>query len=253
MRLTVLGSGTSVPRPDRGSPGYVVEGGGRVIMLDLGPGSLRQLTAAGYAHDRVDAVSVSHFHPDHCADLIHFLFAAKYGPGYARARPVRMIGPTGLIALHRALVQAFGHWMEPEPGTVEWIEISPKNQQPIEVEDVKLRPGPADHIPGALAWRVEADDRTLVYTGDTDFSTDLIGLARGADLLLIEAACPEGRKTPGHLMPSEAARIAAQAGVGRLLLTHFYPECDPQEAVAGAQKYYDGPVAAASDLMVVEV
>ncbi len=253
MKLTVLGSGTSVPRPDRGSPGYVVEAEGRVIMLDLGPGSLRQLTAAGYAHDRVDAVSFSHFHPDHCADLVHFLFAAKYGPGYARARPVRMIGPTGLKNLHRALVQAFGQWMEPEPGTVEWIEIPADQPQSIEILDGILRPGPVEHTPGALAWRVEATGRSLVYSGDTDWSIELISLSRGADLLVIEAACPEGRKVEGHLMPSEAARIAAQAGVGRLLLTHFYPECDPVEAVTHARKHYDGPVEAAIDLMVVDL
>jgi ribonuclease BN (tRNA processing enzyme) len=251
--MTVLGSGASVPRTDRGSPGYAVQAGGRLIMLDLGPGSLRQLAAAGHAHDRVDAVFFSHFHPDHCADLVHFLFAAKYGPGYARARPVRMVGPIGLKNLHQALVQAFGHWMEPEPGTVEWIEISPGKSQSIEVMDVKLRAGPVDHIPGALAWRVEAGDKSLVYSGDTDWSPDLIDLARGADLLLIEAACPEGKKVEGHLMPSEAARLAAGAGVGRLILTHFYPECDPDEAVAVARGHFDGPVRAATDLMTVEL
>ncbi len=253
MRLTVLGSGTSVPRPDRGSPGYVIQAAGRVMMLDLGPGSLRQLTAAGYAHDQVDAVALTHYHPDHCADLIHFLFAAKYGPGYARTRPVRMVGPIGLKNLHQALVQAFGQWMEPEPGTVEWIEVSVNDTQPIEFKDIKLRPGPVEHTPGALAWRVEADGQALVYTGDTDFSTDLIALARGSDLLLIEAASPEGRKVEGHLMPSEAARIAAEAGVGRLILTHFYPECDPEAAVVEAARHFRGPVAAARDLMVVDL
>jgi ribonuclease BN (tRNA processing enzyme) len=253
MKLTVLGSGTSVPRPDRGSPGYALEAGGRVIMLDLGPGSLRQLTAAGYAHDRVDAVVFSHFHPDHCADLVHFLFAAKYGPGYRRTEPVRMIGPAGLKDLHRALITAFGHWMEPEPGTVQWLEFLGTDPQPIELGGVILRPGPVEHTPGALAWRVEAGGRSLAYSGDTDWSPDLMDLARGADLLIADAASPEGQKNAGHLMPSEAARLAAGAGVGRLLLTHFYPECDPDEAVAVARKYFDGPVEAAADLMVVEL
>ncbi|MBU0515566.1 MAG: ribonuclease Z [Proteobacteria bacterium] len=253
MRLIVLGSGTSVPRPDRGSPGYLVQAAGRVIMLDLGPGSLRQLVRAGYGHDQVDAVFFSHFHPDHCADLIHFLFAAKYGPGYARTRPVRVIGPTGLKNLHQGLVQAFGPWMEPGPGTIEWIEVPAEDPRPIEVKDVTLWPGPVDHTPGALAWRIEAKGKALVYTGDTDWSTNLVELARGAEVLLAEAACPEGQKVQGHLMPSEAARIAAQAGVGRLILTHFYPECDPESAVVQAAGYFRGPVTAATDLMVIDL
>jgi len=73
----------------------------------------------------------------------------------------------------------------------------------------------------------------------------LVDLARGADLLVLEAANPF--KVPGHLTPAEAGRLAAKAGVGRVLLTHFYPPCDEVDVVALAAQEFSGEVLRAED------
>jgi ribonuclease BN (tRNA processing enzyme) len=93
----------------------------------------------------------------------------------------------------------------------------------------------------------------VAYSGDTDFCENAVGLARDADLLICEAAFPDAMKVKGHLTPSLAGRIAMEAGVKRLLLTHFYPECESIDVEAQCRRTYDGPLILASDLMVVDV
>jgi ribonuclease BN (tRNA processing enzyme) len=108
-----------------------------------------------------------------------------------------------------------------------------------------IKSAPTNHTEGSLAYRVEAEGRSLVYSGDTDESDSLVDLARGADLLVLEAANPF--KVPGHLTPAEAGRLAAKAGVGRVLLTHFYPPCDAVDVVALAAQEFSGEVLRAED------
>jgi ribonuclease BN (tRNA processing enzyme) len=91
--------------------------------------------------------------------------------------------------------------------------------------------------------------RSLVYSGDTDFSENLTLLAKGADLFICESALPDGQKVAGHLTPSEAGKMAARAGVGTLVLTHLYPECEGVDLVGQSRKHFDGRVVVAQDLM----
>ena len=254
MKLTILGSGTSAPRPDRGSPGYLLQTTGPTIMLDLGPGALRQLVTAGVKHEQVDAVAITHYHADHSADLIHFLFAAKYYRGYKRQKPVTVIGPEGLIDFHKGLQAAFGPWVVPEPGTFEWRELPKNGPGHTSLGNLTIKSAPMDHYGNAaIAFRFEQGGKAFVYSGDTDVTDELVELAKGADLLLCEAANPEDDKDDGHLTPSEAATMAARAGVKSLILTHFYPECDCHNALAVAQKHFDGQVHAATDLAVFDI
>ena len=99
---------------------------------------------------------------------------------------------------------------------------------------------------------IQTEDATLVCSGDTDYSQDLILLSRNADLLICEAALPDGKKVEGHMTPSLAGDIAAKAGVKKLVLTHFYPECDKVDLRAQCRKTYSGPLVLARDLLEME-
>ncbi|MFH1152953.1 MAG: MBL fold metallo-hydrolase [Pseudomonadota bacterium] len=93
----------------------------------------------------------------------------------------------------------------------------------------------------------------MVYSGDTDQSEDLVALASGADLLVLESAVPDGKKIKGHLTPSLAGEIARAAGVGHLVLIHFYPECDTEDMEGQCRKTRSGPLPLALDLMEIRV
>jgi ribonuclease BN (tRNA processing enzyme) len=135
--------------------------------------------------------------------------------------------------------------VEPPPGLMDLKELAPDREDEVRFGDLRIRSAPTNHTEGSLAYRVEAEGRSLVYSGDTDESDSLVALARGADLLVLEAANPF--KVKGHLTPAEAGRLAARAGVGRLLLTHLYPPCDTVDVAALAGLEFSGEILRAED------
>ena len=111
-----------------------------------------------------------------------------------------------------------------------------------------------EHNPESIAYRImSADGSTVVYSGDTDYSENLIELARDADLLICESAQPDSLQVKGHLTPSAAGEMASRAGVRKLVLTHFYPDCENADLVQECRRTYNGPVILAEDLMMIEV
>ncbi len=251
MELTVIGSGTGVPSLRRGSPCLAVKTGGRLLVLDLGAGSLRALLRHGLNFSAIDVLALTHLHPDHVGDLVPFLFATRYSLGYTRTEPFRLLAARGFARFHGLLKEAFAGWVEPPPGLMDLKELAP--DAPDEVCDLNLviKSAPTNHTDGSLAFRVEAQGRSLVYSGDTDESDSLVDLAKNADLMVLEAANPF--KVPGHLTPAAAGRLAARAQVRRLLLTHFYPPCDEVDVVALASQEFKGEVLRAEDGLCLTV
>jgi ribonuclease BN (tRNA processing enzyme) len=245
MELTVIGSGTGVPSLRRGSPALAVATGGRLVLLDLGSGTLRSLLRYGLNFSDLDILALTHRHPDHVGDLVPFLFATRYSLGYTRREPFTLLAAQGFIEFHGKLKEAFGEWVEPPPGLMEVRELSPTTADAARWEGLTVRSAPTNHTAGSLAYRLEAEGRSLVYSGDTDVSPSLVELAQGTDLLVLEAANPF--KVAGHLTPAEAGRLAQQAGASRLLLTHFYPPCDEVDVVAPAAAEFRGEVLRAED------
>jgi len=251
MELIVLGSGTGVPYLRRGSPALAVKAAGRLLLLDLGSGALRALLRHGLNFNQVDVIALTHLHPDHIGDLVGFLFATHYSLGYTRREPFRLLAARGFGEFYRRLQGVFGAWVAPPSGLMVLEELSPDGPDQVTWEGLAIKSAPTNHIEGSLAYRVEADGRALVYSGDTDESDSLVALAQGADLLVLEAAMPA--KVPGHLTPEEAGRLAAQAGVPRLLLTHFYPPCDEVDVTALAAREFPGEILKAEDGLKITV
>ena len=133
-------------------------------------------------------------------------------------------------------------------------EIDTVLGETLQFTDFKIIARPVDHRPESLAYRIEDNDgHAIVYSGDTDQCDTLPELAHHADVLICESAMPDERKVPGHLTPSLAGTVAAQAQVDRLVLTHLYPECDEVDIVKQAATAYKGKIVAAEDLMVFEI
>jgi ribonuclease BN (tRNA processing enzyme) len=245
MELIVLGSGTGVPYLRRGSPALAVKAAGRLLLLDLGGGALRALLGHGLNFNQIDIFALTHLHPDHLGDLVAFLFATHYSLGYARREPFWFLAARGFGEFYGRLRGVFGEWVAPPPGLMELRELSRDGPDAVAWDGLVIKSAPTQHIESSLAYRVEAEGRALVYSGDTDESDSLVELAKEADLLVLEAAMPV--KVPGHLTPAEAGRLAARAGVSRLLLTHFYPPCDEVDVVALAAREFSGEIIRAED------
>lgn len=249
MEVTVLGSGTAVPLSDRASPGLLVHVADESLLLDGGTGTLHQLARAGVTLEALDRVLYSHYHPDHVGDFPHLLFALR-SPEIGRQRPLWVGGPPGLGRHYDLLGQLYGPWVSSLPFVLELQELKPET---IDWGAWRLTARSVPHTDASLAYRIDTHSGSIVYSGDTDYSEDLIALAQGADLFILECAFPEGQKVKGHLTPSLAGEMAARAGVKALLLTHFYPSCQGHDMVTPCQKEFPGKIILAEDLMRLTV
>jgi len=252
--IVVLGSGTGQPLAHRACPALILRCRGEITLIDPGPGTLRQLARAGIHHSAVDQVLVSHFHPDHTADLIHFLFATRHPPVLAARTPFRIAGPEGLRSFMEALKQAYGRWIDIPRDLMTLMEWPLDQEGPRPLGNLTVLTRPVPHTEQSLAYRIETPGgRTVVYSGDTGPGAGLIDLAKGCDLLILECSFPEGMQGDRHLSPERAGEAAAAAEPGKLLLVHFYPEVLAVDIAAGCRKAYRGELVLARDLMAVRV
>jgi len=218
VELTVLGSGTGWIRLDRNSAGYLVKTQGLNLLLDCGPGVIKQFLKTGHSLEDIDAIFISHFHPDHVSDLIPLFFAMRYEMGYKRESPVDVFTSELFVEFFSHLKKAFNEWVEPPEGKVRF-NLLPNKESEFQLGGLKGKTLPVKHNPESLAIRLEFEGKSLVYSGDTGYTENLIKLAEGADLLIVECSNPPGVRLEHHLSPEEVADIAAQAKVKRLLVS----------------------------------
>jgi ribonuclease BN (tRNA processing enzyme) len=247
VRLIVVGCSGSFPSPDSPASCYLVEADdaeGRTwrVVLDLGSGALGPLQR--YTRlDALDALVLSHLHPDHFIDICGLYVARRYSPDGPFPDRLPVWGPTGAA---ERISQAYG----PDPADIaEAFDVRELTDgRPLTLGPLTLTPYRVEHPVEAYGLRVEvrAGPRAevLAYTGDTDGCAALLPLAKGADLFLAEASFQEGRDEARgvHLTGLRAGQAAADAGCRRLLLTHVPVWTDPQVVLAEARSAFPGPV-----------
>jgi ribonuclease BN (tRNA processing enzyme) len=244
VRVTAVGCSGSFPGPASSASCYLVqtEVAGRTwsVALDLGNGALGPLQC--HLDPRIlDAVILSHLHPDHCLDLcgLHVLYS--YTPPPRRAGRLPVHAPPGAA---QRLARAYGV-NAPEPMD-DWFAFTDlSDATPFQVGPFTITPYRVNHPVEAYGLRVEADSAVLAYTGDTDICDNLSPLCTGADLMLADCAFVDGRDDIRdiHLSGSRAAQAAVNAGgVRRLMLTHMPSWNDPQVCRAQAATVWPGEV-----------
>lgn len=231
MQLTVLGCYGPYPATGGACSGYLLEEGGCRILIDCGSGVLSRLQRHARPWE-LEAVLLSHLHSDHTADLM----VMRYALDHAQSQGLLRRGSLPLYS-------------PPEPADeakrllyrdlFELISLSPR--QPLQIGPFHFTFTETIHSLPCLAMRIETEKGSLVYSGDTEYFEGLIEFSGGADLFLCEANFQEedmARSPSNHLSAAGAARIAARAGVKRLLLTHLHPERRPAVSLEEAREHY---------------
>ena len=244
MRLTVLGGSGAWPAAGGGCSGYLVEQDGFRLLVDPGYGTVPRLLGLLPAA-AVDAVLVTHGHPDHCADLNPLLRARKLAGGDAPVLPVHALPGAldAVLALDEPRMLADRYELHDLAATTA-------------VGPFAVRTMPLPHFVPNLGVRLTAGGTALAYTGDHAPDPGVVELARDADLLLAEAsfadAVPEAQ-AGGLSCAADAGRAAAAAGARRLVLAHLFPTTDPAAARAAAAAAYAGPVDVAVPGLTVDL
>ena len=275
VALQVLGSGGPIADDGRASTGYIVWVDGRSrVLVDAGGGTFLRFGEAGASFTDLDFVGLSHFHTDHSADFPALL---KSGNFSGREAPLTVAGPGSggpfpglgawLGSMLAARTGAYGHlsgYLDGSGGLVKLMprEIDRATKQPETVLDGDIRidalPVPHGIVP-ALGFRVSVGDVSIVFASDQNGSsaafTDFAG---DASVLVMHVAVPEdatGTALQLHARPSRIASIAAEAGAGTLVLSHFMARSlrDLDGNVDVVRRGYDGNIVVANDLDCVVV
>lgn len=230
LSVTVLGCAGSYAGPGNACSGYLVRSPEATVVVDLGSGTLANLQRH-VSLDQLDALVVTHEHPDHWVDLPIFRNALKYYVG------VEGLAVYGTDGVHRDAQGLIGR-LEP---TLRWTTLDAGSS--VQIGDQRLRFSRTDHPVETLAVRVEAAGRTLAYTADTGSGWEPGDFLTGVDLLVCEATMPEEHQGRAqHLTGPQAGGLAQAAGVGKLVLTHVAPGVDPTTQHRGAATAFTGTI-----------
>ncbi len=251
-QITILGSGTGVPSLKRRACSVLVQTEHSNILLDCGPGCIHRLLEIGLTVHEITHILVTHTHPDHTSDLIPLWFATKYFDQGMRQHLLTCIGTKTFWNWAQQIKTAYNPWLNLSDTVERFIELNSEQPDECAFEEMLVYSRPMNHLKTiSIAYKLlfRSSGKTLVYSGDTDWTPELIELSLNADMLICESSLPDVFKVSGHLTPSLAGQIATQANVKTLVLTHLYPQCDQIDIVNECRKTYQGHLIIAEDHM----
>lgn len=243
VKVTVLGSAGSYPGNGRACASYLVSAGDRHLLLDCGNGSVANLLDA-VDPAALDGVIISHLHPDHFVDLYGLHYALRFHP--TGAKKVDVYAPEGAEDLMTSLLlgESASSFVSHLP-----MHVAAAGDR-FDVGPFAVELFTANHPIETLASRIIIDGRIIAYSGDSAPTPALVTCALDADLFICDATWasrdapfPEGV----HMTGTEAGMHAAEAGAERLMVTHVFPQRQPEQVAADAETVYDGIVWVAYD------
>jgi ribonuclease BN (tRNA processing enzyme) len=241
MELTVLGSSGSYGSQSGACSGYLLREGDTTVWMDCGNGTfplLQQYVDPG----ELSAVVITHEHPDHCSDIFGLHVMLRYALGQD-GLPV--FAPEGAEERLGCLVANWGD-------TFEWNGIGDGDK--ARVGAIDLRFSRTDHPPPTYAVEASAGGRRLIYTADTGPAWSVDAFGSGADLVLSEASyLHDNIPIDIHLSARQAGAAAREARAHRLVLTHIWPQVDPEASVAEGSEAFGEAVTLAVPHLVTEV
>ena len=273
VAVQILGSGGPRVNPDRASSSYVLWIGAQAkILVDMGGGAFLRFGQAQAKLSDLSLVAISHLHPDHVSDLPALLWLSHQ----ARKDPLPIAGPSGnevapsfstfLSRLFDEKTGAFqvlgptlgatkgerGGGVRLDVGVIDVTKAEPSivfDRQGVTVTALGI---PHGDIP-TLAYRVQTRDVSVVFSSDqTGTNKRFVEFAKGANVLVMHLNIAAGATSPSHASPAVVGRVAQDAGVGRLIVSHI-SQFDLDAAIAELKKFYTGPLTVGADLQCTSV
>lgn len=252
MKITFLGTGTCHQQPDRSTTAINCDGWGTHFLIDIGSGALRRAREAEIDLDTIDAIFITHVHPDHFSDLVPLIHMYMKTHSQPRTHALHVFGPEGLAnTIWTILRLTFPSALEKLPFKLEPHEIG---HSEVEFGNLKIMARPvvhSKHLPG-LGYRFSAKGKSFAFTGDSGPCPSLSELGKGVDLYVMESNCPSDQPADGHLTPALDAQIAQAAGATELILTHIGPRCAGRDLKEEASEF-KGEITVAEDLLEVKL
>ena len=249
MRLTILGSGTAAPLLERSNSAYLLEADGKKILFDSGAGTIRRLLELKIDLSDIDYIFYTHLHNDHINDLGAVIWANNYGLG--RKHALNLFGPVGFDGHFKILLNKL---LKPPKMHFE-VKVKEMSGSELKIGNIFIKTFETRHssTTRSIIYRIKHNNEVMVYTGDTEYCDEAIQASQNADLLLIECSTSDENRQKGHLTPSLAGRIAAEAKAKTLVLTHFYPEVLKTDIIKQCKKTFNGKVILAKDKMHINI
>ena len=236
--ITLLGTGTCQIEFERRASSVLLELEGMPVLFDCGHGIVQRLLEAGFQHNEVNHIIVSHFHPDHVSDLIPFLQAGAWSRRNPRSSDLHIYGPSGVRKFIDGLMHVFGPSSFQQPSyniSVHEVAEGQFSIGPYTFDSVSLPPA------GNYGLRFEWKGKRYAITGDSNFHEQEIAFLRDVDLAVIDS---------GHIEDDEIVQLAVASQVGTLVCSHLYREIDAPRLQAQAEKAgYTGIIIVGRDLM----
>jgi ribonuclease BN (tRNA processing enzyme) len=249
MKLTVLGSSGTYPRPGGATNGFLIQEKGVNLVLDLGNGCLSNLLAE-VEFTALDAVVITHMHIDHFGDLYPLFYALRFHPDEPWG--LRLVTPAGGLELMGRILGEDSREYLPRVFAAESIKV----EKGYRIGDMELSFYPTCHMVEGYSVRLEGGDWSMAYSSDSSPCPGLEEAAAQVDLFICEATMPASyveEASHGHLTSSQAGEAAARAGVKSLLLTHIWPTFEPQDILEEVKDVFKGETALAHEGMTLHL
>jgi ribonuclease Z len=243
-KLVILGTAWVIPDKKHENTHMIVSGANGSVLIDSGANPIVSLERAGVDPERLEALIVTHFHPDHISGVPMLLLNLWL---IGRQQPLSIHGLRATLDKVQAMMMLY-EWTEwPQFYPVNFEKVSAREESLVlETTDFRILAAPTHHLVPSIAVKIisRANGRAITYSSDTSPCDTLVRLARGADLLLHEAS----GASAGHSNAAMAGSIARQAGVRHLALIHYNGKANPDDLIAEARSTFDGLVTVAQDL-----
>jgi len=266
MEVVVLGSGAAIIKEKRASASFLLKiSSGESILLDAGWAAPLRLLQAGQDIQKLDHICISHPHADHIGSLMNILqsmLVSGYdvsGDGWEerkRTKPLYLHGYPGFGVHYEALRNI----MVPERVEPYKINVLEYKDDKRDFGNLTISGVEVTHVPqfwSAAAFRVDAEGKSVVYSGDCGYDERLTKLAQGADLALFEMSVPpwmyKKGSRPNHISAYECGLIAAKAGVKKLALVHLYDNDTNEAILKDVNKNFEREVIISEDLQRIKV